>query len=54
VLFGVSLRRFFSVPSSVSRVAPGCMSMVRRLLVISGVMMLGSFPVMASGMRQMF
>jgi hypothetical protein len=33
---------------------PGCVSMVCRLLVMSGLMMLGRFPVVASGMRQMF
>ena len=54
MLFGVSLHRLFSVPSGVSRVAPRCMSMVCGLLVISGLVMLGRFPVVASGMRQMF
>jgi hypothetical protein len=54
VLFGVSLHRLFGVPSGMNHVAPGCVSMVCRVLVMSGLMMLGRFPVVASGMRQMF
>jgi hypothetical protein len=54
VLFGVSLHRLFGVSSGMNHVAPRCMSMVCRLLVMSGFVMLGRFPVMASGMRQMF
>ena len=49
VLFGVSLHRLFGVPSGMNHVAPGCVSMVCRLFMMSGVMMLGSFPVVASG-----
>jgi len=51
VLFGVSLRRLVGVPSGVSRVAPRGVSVVCRLFVMSGVVMLGGFPVVASGMR---
>src|ERR1700730_274890 len=40
VLFGVSLHRLFGVPSGMNHVAPGCVSMVCRLLVMSGLMML--------------
>jgi hypothetical protein len=54
VLFGVSLHRLFGVPSSMNHVTPRCVSMVCRLLVMSGLMMLGRFTVVASGMRQMF
>jgi|HubBroStandDraft_4_1064222.scaffolds.fasta_scaffold483856_1 hypothetical protein len=54
VLFGVSLHGLFSVPSGVNHVAPRCMSMVCGLLVIPGLVMLGRFPVVASGMCQMF
>jgi hypothetical protein len=54
MLFGVSLRRLVRVPSGVSRVTPRRMSVVCRLLVASGLVMLGRFAVMASGMRQMF
>jgi hypothetical protein len=53
VLFGVSLHGIFSVPSRVNHVAARCMSMVCGLLVIPGLVMLGRFPVMARGMRQM-
>jgi hypothetical protein len=53
VLVGVSLHSLFSVPSGVNHVAPRCMSMVCGLLVIPGHLMLGRFPVVASGMCQM-
>ena len=54
VLLGMSRRCLFSVPSAVNHMGPRCMSMVCRLLVISGLVMLGRFPVVAGGMRQMF
>jgi hypothetical protein len=54
VFFGVSLYRLFSVPTGVNHVAPRRMSMVCSLLVTSGLVMLGRFPVVAGGMRQMF
>jgi hypothetical protein len=54
VLFGVSHHRVFSVLSGVNRVAPRGVGMVCRLLVISGVVMFGCFPVVAGGMRKMF
>ena len=54
VLFGVSLHGLFGVPSGVNHVAPRRMGVVCCLLVISGLVMLGRFPVVASGMRQMF
>jgi hypothetical protein len=54
VLFGVSLHRFFSVPSGMNHVSPRAVGMVCRLFVMSGLVMLGRFCVVASGMRQMF
>jgi len=54
MLFGVSHHRVFSVLSSVNRVTPSGVGMVCRLLMMSGIVVLGRFPVMASGMRQMF
>ena len=54
MLFGVSLHCFFSVSSGMNHVAPRGVSMVCRLFVMSGLVMLGCFPVVASGMRQMF
>jgi hypothetical protein len=47
VLFGVSHHGVFSVLSSVNHVAPGGVSMVCRLLVMSGVVVLGGFAVVA-------
>jgi hypothetical protein len=54
VFLGVSLHRLFSVPSSMNDVSPRCMSMVRRLLVKSALVMFGSLPVVAGSMCQMF
>jgi len=54
MFFSVSLRRLVRVPSGVSGVSRRRMSVVGRLLVASGLVMLGRFAVMASGMRQMF
>ena len=54
VLLGMSLHCLFSVPSAVNYMGPRCMSMVCRLLVISGVVMLGRFPVVAGGVGEMF
>ena len=54
MLFGVSHHRVFSVLSGVNHVAPGGVRMVCCLLMMSGVVVLGRFPVVASGMRQMF
>src|ERR1700675_3536895 len=49
VLFGVSHHRVFSVLSGVNRVAPRGVGMVCRLFVISCVVMLGRFSVVAGG-----
>ena len=54
VLLGVSLHCLFGVPSGVNNMGPRCVSMVCRLLMTSGLVMFGRFPVVASGMRQMF
>jgi len=48
----MSLNRLFSVSSAVNYVAPRYVSMMCSLLVSSGLMMLGRFPVMACSMRQ--
>ena len=50
----MSLHRLFRVSSAENYVAPGYVRMMRRLLVTSGLMMLCRFPVVVSGMRQMF
>jgi hypothetical protein len=49
----MGLHRLFSVSPAVNYVAPSYVSMVCSLLVTSGLVMLGRFPVMACGMRQM-
>ena len=54
MLLGVSFRCFFSMPSGVISVGIRCVSMVRRLLVKSALVMFGSLPVVASGVRKMF
>ena len=50
----MGFHRLFSVSSAENCVAPSYVSMVCRLLVTSGLVMLGRFPVVASGMGQMF
>ena len=54
VLFGVCLHRMFRVISGVCGVAPRGMSMVRGLLMVSSIMMLRRFPMMARGVRMVF
>jgi hypothetical protein len=54
MLLGVGFRCFFSMPSGVISVRIRCVSMVRRLLVISGLVMLGRFSVVPGSMRGMF
>ena len=41
VLLGVSLHCLFGVPSGVNNMSPRCVSMVRRLLMTSGLVMFG-------------
>ena len=50
----MGLNRLFSVSPAVNYVAPRYVSMMCSLLVSSGLVMPGRFPVMACGMRQMF
>ena len=50
----MSLHRLFRVSSAENCVAPSHVSVVCSLLVTSSLVMLGRFPVVASGMRQMF
>lgn len=54
MLLAMSLGGLFSVPSGVNCVRPGCVSMVCRLLVTPGLMMLGRFAVVPGGMCHMF
>ena len=54
MLFEMGLYRLFSVSSAMNYVAPSYVSVVCSLLVTSGLVMLSRFPVVASGMRQMF
>jgi hypothetical protein len=54
MLFEMGLNRLFSVSPAVNYVAPRYVSMMCSLLVSPGLVMLGRFPVMACGMRQMF
>jgi len=50
----MGLNCLFSVPSGKNHVGPRGVSVVCRLFVMSRVVMLGRFPVVASGMRKMF
>ena len=54
MFFGVSHHSIFGVLSGVNYVASRSMSMVGRLFVLSGIVMFGGFPVVTSGVRQMF
>ena len=54
MLFEMGLNRLFSVSPAVNYVTPRYVSMMCSLLVSPGIVMLGRFPVMACGMRQMF
>ena|ERR1700733_2642782 len=54
VLFKMGFHRLLSVSSGVNHMASSYVSMVRSFLMTSGLMMLGRFPVVASGMGQMF
>ncbi len=50
----MGFHRLFSVSSAVNYVAPSEVSMMCRLLVTSGLVMLSCLPVVVGGMRQMF
>jgi hypothetical protein len=54
VLLGMGLNCLFGVPSGMNHVGPRGVSVVCRLFVMSRVVMLGGFPVVAGGMRKMF
>ena len=54
MFLGVSLHCLFSMSSAVNNMGPRRMSMVCRLLVTSGLVVFGRFPVVAGGMGQMF
>ena len=50
MLLRMGLHCFISVASSVKRMAPRGMSMVRRLLVVASLMMLGGLHMVTCGM----
>ncbi|MGA8688799.1 MAG: hypothetical protein ACLQF1_16365 [Methyloceanibacter sp.] len=54
VLLGVSLRCVLSVPSGENLVGSRCVCMVRRLFVMSSLVMLGRFPVVPRGVSALF
>jgi uncharacterized membrane protein len=54
VLLGVHLRCLLSVPMGVKLVGARCEGMMCRFLVMSGLIMLGRFPVVSGGVRAMF
>jgi hypothetical protein len=54
VFLGVSFHGLFSVTSAVNDMGSRCMGVVCRLLMTSGLVMLGGFPVVAGGMGEMF
>ena len=51
---GVGFHCIFGVPSCVKNMSPRCVGMVCRLLMTSGFVMFGGFPVVAGGMSKMF
>jgi len=54
VLFGMSLHGLFSMPSAMNYVASRSVSVVCRLFVTSGIVMLGGLLVMMGGMFEVF
>jgi hypothetical protein len=54
ILLGVNLCCLLSVPSGVKLVGSRYVRMMCRFLVMSGLMMLGRFPVVSGGVRAMF
>ena len=54
VLLTVGLRCIFSVASSMNHVAPRGVSMVCRLFVVSGIVVLGGLLVVVGGMLEVF
>jgi hypothetical protein len=53
VLLRVSLYRFFSMTSAMNYVAPRSVSVVRRLFMMSGIVVLGRLLVVVGGMFKM-
>jgi hypothetical protein len=54
VLFVVGLRRLFSVAARMDRMRSRYMGMVRRFFVLSSLVVLGCFTVVAGSMSKMF
>jgi hypothetical protein len=54
VLFGMSLHGLFSIPSAMNYVAPRGVSVVRRLFVMSGIVVFGGLLVVMGGMLEVF
>src|SRR5215469_11485913 len=54
VLFGMSLHGLFSMPSAMNYVAPRGVSVVCRLFVMSGIVVLGSLLVVTGSMLKVF
>ena len=54
VLLGMSLYCLFSMPSAMNYVAPRGVSVVCRLFVMSGIVVLGGLLVVTRGMLKMF
>jgi hypothetical protein len=54
VLVGMSLHGLFSMPSAMNYVAPRGVSVVRRLFVMSGIVVFGGLLVGMGGMLEVF
>jgi hypothetical protein len=54
VFFVVGLYRLFSVTSRMNHMCPRYVGMVRRFLVMSGLVVLGCFPMMTGSVGKMF
>jgi hypothetical protein len=54
VLVGMSLHGLFSMPSAMNYVAPRGVSVVRRLFVMSGIVVFGGLLVVMGGMLEVF
>jgi len=54
VLFGMKLYRLFSMPSAMNYVAPRGVSVVCRLFVVSGIVLLGGLFVVVGRMLKVF
>jgi hypothetical protein len=54
LLFGMSLHGLFSMSSAMNYVSPRGVSVVRRLFVMSGIVVLGGLLVVTGGMLKVF